>query len=99
MNTTEYQTRYGIDPEYIDAEGNVYDEDDLRESYDDMLDESGPVDLGGLEYAVSHALKTVDPIAYRCGMVDYQSALEWDEWTENHEWIKDEDEDEDEDEA
>lgn len=87
MNTEEYQTRYGTEPDYIDTEGNVYDESDLRERYDGMLDEEGPVTIAGLEYSVSHALKTLDPIAYRCGMVDYQSALDWDEWTSDHERI------------
>ena len=96
MNTTEYQTRYGIDPEYIDADGNVYDQNDLETNYAEMLNESGPVEIGGLSYDHAVAFEAVDPIAYRCGLVDYQSALEWDDWTENHEWIEDEDEDEDE---
>ena len=100
MNTAEYLDHYYlITPDYIDAEGNVYDESDLQERYDDMLDEEGPVTIGGLEYSVSRVLQEVDPIAYRCGMADYRDTLEWDEWTENHEWIEDEDEDEDEDEA
>lgn len=94
MNTEEYQTRYGTDPDYIDEEGNVYDESDLQERYDDMLDGEGPVTLGGLEYSVSHILPEIDSIAYRCGMSDYWDSLGWDEWTEDHEWIEDEDEDE-----
>ena len=92
MNTAEYLDYYLTTPDYIDAEGNVYDESDLQERYDDMLDEEGPVTIGGLEYSVSRVLQEVDPIAYRCGMADYRDALEWDEWTENHEWIEDEDE-------
>jgi len=96
MNTAEYLDYYPVNPDYIDADGNVYDESDLRERYNEMLDEEGPVTIAGLEYDVSRVLEEVDPIAYRCGMLDYQNALEWDEWTENHEWIEDEDEDEDE---
>ena len=92
MNTIEYQTRYGIDPEYIDEDGDVYDQNDLETDYAEMLNESGPVELGGLSYDRAEAFKAVDPIAYRCGMLDHQSALEWDEWTEDHEWIEDEDE-------
>lgn len=93
MNATEYITRFNITPDYIDAEGNVYNEDNLKESYDEMLDESGPVVIAGLEYAVSDALQSVDPTAYRCGMSDHQSALGWDDWTHDHEWnISDEDE-------
>lgn len=95
MNTVEFQTTYDTDPDYIDADGNVYDADDLTERYDDMLDEMGPVEIAGQEYSVPFAFKSVDPVAYRCGLSDYQSALEWDEWTADHEWIVDEDEDED----
>lgn len=95
MNTEEYQTRYGINPEYIDEDGDVYDQNDLAERYDDMLDEMGLVEIAGLDYAVSRALQAVDPIAYRCGMSDYADALGWDEWHEDHEWnTTDEDEDE-----
>lgn len=93
MNTVEFQTTYDADPDYIDADGNVYDADDLTERYDDMLNESGTVTIGSLEYSPSEVLKSVDPTAYRVGMSDYQSALEWDEWTADHEWIVDEDED------
>ena len=63
MNTAEYLDYYLTTPDYIDAEGNVYDESDLRERYDDMLDEEGPVTIGGLEYSVSRVLQEVDPIA------------------------------------
>ena len=93
MNTVEFQTTYDADPDYIDADGNVYDADDLTERYDDALNESGTVTIGSLEYSPSEVLKSVDPTAYRVGMSDYQSALEWDEWTADHEWIVDEDED------
>ena len=95
MNTVEFQTTYDADPDYIDADGNVYDADDLTELYDDALNESGPVTIGSLEYSPAEVLKSVDPTAYRVGMSDYVSALEWDEWSEGHEWIVDEDEDED----
>lgn len=93
MNTTEYQTRYGANPDYIDSDGNVYGEDDLAESYNDMLNETGPVSIGGLFYDQAVAFKAVDPIAYRCGMLDYQDSLGWDEWSEDHDWNVDEDED------
>ena len=89
MNTEEYQTRYATEPDYIDADGDVYDEDELRERYDDMLDESGMVTIGSLEYSPSEVLKSVDPTAYRVGMSDYQDALGWDEWTSDHERIGD----------
>lgn len=93
MNTVEFQTTYDADPDYIDADGNVYDADDLTELYDDALNESGTVTIGSLEYSPAEVLKSVDPTAYRVGMSDYVSALEWDEWTADHEWIVDEDDD------
>lgn len=98
MNAAEYIATYSTTPDYIDSDGNVYDEDDLRDQYHDYLDDMGFVEIAGLDYTVSEALKAVDPTAYRCGMADYQSALDWDEWTEDHEWnVTDEDEDEDDD--
>lgn len=45
--------------------------DDARESFDDLLDECGPVMVAGLEYMPSRVLREVDPIAYRCGLIDY----------------------------
>ena len=48
------------------------DERDLYERYDSFLDEClGMVEIGGLEYNQSLALKNVDPIAYRCGFNDW----------------------------
>ena len=40
-------------------------------AYDDMLDECyGDIEICGLRYSASCALKEVDPIAYRCGLSD-----------------------------
>ena len=48
----------------------------IEELYDEMLDDCNPmVKIGNLEYSPSRVLKEVDPIAYRCGMNDYESAL------------------------
>lgn len=42
--------------------------------YDDMLDDVyGDVEIAGLKYSTSHALKKVDPTAYRCDFVDWAS--------------------------
>jgi hypothetical protein len=44
-----------------------------------MLDDCYPLaQVCGFEYAASHALKELDPIAYRCGFSDYTSSLEED---------------------
>jgi len=40
--------------------------------YDSFLDEVyGDVEIAGLTYATSEALKTIDPIAYRCDFLDW----------------------------
>lgn len=89
MNTEEYQTRYGTEPDYIDSDGNVYDDNDLQAHYDNMLNESGPLTIGGNEYNPAEVLNSVDPTAYRVGMSDYQDTLGWDEWSADHERIGD----------
>lgn len=43
-----------------------------EESYDEMLNEVyGEVVFGTLSYLASQVLEAVDPIAYRCGFLDY----------------------------
>ncbi len=44
--------------------------------YDEMLDECyRPVEIIGLEYAPSVALRRLDEVAYRCGYSDYCDGL------------------------
>lgn len=50
-------------------------EDEVQERYDEMLDESGPVKIGSLEFYPSRILRECDPIAYRCGLSDYEDFL------------------------
>ena len=46
------------------------------EQYDEWLDEMfDQVEICGLKYYASYAFKEVDPIAYRCGYIDYYSDL------------------------
>lgn len=46
------------------------------ETYEDYLNEMYPeTTIAGHNYSTSHALKEIDPIAYRCGLSDYASAL------------------------
>tara|TARA_R110000823_G_C15558269_1_gene460176 strand:+ start:243 stop:461 length:219 start_codon:yes stop_codon:yes gene_type:complete len=48
----------------------------LKELYDDMLDDCYPmIEIGNMKYAPSVGLYRIDPIAYRCGMNDYESFL------------------------
>ncbi len=44
-------------------------ETELESRYDSFLDDAyGEVNIGGYTYSTSHALKEVDPIAYREGL-------------------------------
>lgn len=48
---------------------------ELDELYRDDLDEVyGAVKIAGLVYDTSHALKEIDPTAYRCGFSDWLDA-------------------------
>ncbi len=45
-------------------------------AYVNMLDEVyGDVEIAGISYSTSIALKDVDPTAFRCGMIDYYDGL------------------------
>ena len=52
------------------------DPDDYAERYDDMLDECHGDFLG---MNASYILKKMDPVAYRCGLLDYLDGLDQDE--------------------
>lgn len=53
-------------------------EQDLEDSYKEMLDSSyETVEICGYRYSPSYALALVDPVAYRCGMSDWESELEY----------------------
>ncbi len=43
--------------------------------FDDMLNESGPVIVAGLEFNPSDILKEMDPIAYRNYFEDYMDSI------------------------
>jgi hypothetical protein len=48
---------------------------DVEEQYDEFLDECyGDVEIAGFSYTTSRSLKQVDPIAYRCGLIDFLDA-------------------------
>jgi len=52
------------------------DVDDYESEYNETLDEAGPVTIGRLTYDASYVLQKVDPVAWRCGLVDYVDGLE-----------------------
>lgn len=53
------------------------DPDDYEDQFDEFLDESTPeIEIGCLTYLPSHVLKAVDPVAYRCGLIDFIDSLD-----------------------
>jgi hypothetical protein len=51
-------------------------EKNMKEYYDDMLNEVFPkTNISGIDYPYSYLLKEIDPIAYEVGMSDYESVL------------------------
>ena len=58
--------------------------------YDEFLDEiEGSVTVAGMEFYASDILKSCDPVAYRCGKVDYESNFDLDNLEEYND-LKDE---------
>lgn len=48
------------------------EEKEAQDKYDDILDEVyGEFKIGSIVFLASEVLKELDPIAYRCGFVDY----------------------------
>lgn len=48
---------------------------EVKENYCDVLDSTyESVNICGLEYLPSYALKEVDPTAFRCGLLDFIDA-------------------------
>lgn len=62
--------------------------DDAYMMYDNMLDEfCDTVRIGSLTYAPSDVLRKTDPIAYRCGFLDYMDSEGYEE-TESGEFAR-----------
>ena len=65
-------TLYGYN---VETRDEVY-ESDVECMFADMLDECHDVvNVAGLEYDPSRVLREVDPVAFRCGMLDYWDSL------------------------
>jgi hypothetical protein len=52
--------------------------EEAYERFDDMLDESGPVVIAGIEFSPSAILKEMDPIAYDVNFSDYMDSCDID---------------------
>ena len=50
-------------------------EDELREQFNEALDEQELIKIGTLEYLPSVVLAAVDPVAYRIGLSEYADFL------------------------
>lgn len=60
-----------LEPIFIEV-----DPEDYTDQYDEMLDELYEVNIAGYSFSTAYALKELDPIAYRCGLLDYVDSLE-----------------------
>ena len=64
-------------------QGNIdsfeLDEGDYEESYIEMLDCEGTVDVCGMGFYPSRILSELDPIAYNCGLSDYVDSMDKEE--------------------
>ena len=62
---------------YKDDDGNILTEDFIEQRYEEMLAECyEPVTLMGSEWDAATALKRIDPVMYRMGLLDYLSDYE-----------------------
>ena len=48
------------------------DEQDAEKQFNEMLDESYPIEMMGIHFDASRVLKEIDPTAYRCTFNDWQ---------------------------
>lgn len=56
---------------------------DEYSEFDELLDSNEPIEMLGMFFPVSEAIKNLDPVAYRCGVKDYV-----DEMITNGEWVE-----------
>ena len=63
-----------------------YSESDIRDLFNESLDEQGEIKIGNLTYSPSWVLEQVDSTAYRIGVSEYEDML-----LEDFEYEEDED--------
>ena len=80
--------------DYIAEDGTTYTESEVEDMFCYYLDESGTVNIAGLDFYPSVLLERADPIAYSVTFSDWRDSCGLDEYYPGHEW-EDEDEDED----
>ena len=52
-----------------------YSESDIRDMFNESLDEQGEIKIGRLSYSPSWVLEQVDSTAYRIGLSEYEDML------------------------
>lgn len=61
---------------YFNINGDNVSDSDIERMYVDMLDDCYEVvQVGSLSYCMSHVLSSVDPVAYRIGLIEYTDGL------------------------
>lgn len=64
---------------YVNSEGELFTESELEDSFADGLDDCwGPVSVCGYEYEAGRTLREIDPVAFRCGFLDWLDAQQSD---------------------
>ena len=65
--------------DYVNAEGELFTESELEDRFAEELDDYWePVSVCGYEYAAGRALREIDPVAFRCGFLDWLDAQQGD---------------------
>jgi hypothetical protein len=56
----------------LEADYRVLEDGENEDEYDDFIDDvTGVVKIGSLSFSASRILKELDPIAYNCGIAEY----------------------------
>ena len=65
--------------DYVNAEGELFAESELEDAFSECLDDCWePASVCGYEYAAGRALRELDPVAFRCGFLDWLDARQSD---------------------
>lgn len=85
------------DFDYITSDGDLLTEYEVREQFDDMLnDVYGQVVMGDMSWDASEVLKEMTPIDYDVMFSNYTSGNQIQEYYKGHEWEIAEESDEEE---
>lgn len=87
MDREELEERIEEVKSEIDSFEVDIESDEVIEMYEEYLDCDGPVDVCGTLYDPSRILRELDPIAYRCGLMDYTDGLEKESFEEYRELL------------